>query len=187
MSEHEITVVRLDLLSQDDAISLTDAVTAWLKTAGIIAGNDRYDPLWQPSQWMPGPAIDKVIEPTGWIEHFPTLANNGVDISSSRDAHHPGGNDEDPRCISCDAAAPAEYTDSYGDWLQAWLDTGNEPAFTCTRCGWSGLIGDWRGEFSIAVGAPSVTFHNWPELRATFLSKLRDRLGGRTAVVRTRI
>lgn len=45
MSEHEITVVRLDLLSQDGAISLADAVTAWLKTAGIIAKNDRHPML----------------------------------------------------------------------------------------------------------------------------------------------
>lgn len=54
----------------------------------------------------------------------------------------------------CGTATPTSYTDSYGDWLEEWMIAGPEPLFTCDPCGWSGLVGDRNGQFSVLVGAP---------------------------------
>ena len=81
---------------------------------------------------------------------------------------------------------PEEYEDTYGEWVRAWMDEAIEPVFTCL-CGWSGPVGDWTGEYSIAIGTPAVTFHNWPELTQPFLTELRGMLGGRTMIVRAHL
>jgi hypothetical protein len=63
------------------------------------------------------------------------------------------------------------------------VDKGREPSFTCTTCGWHGLIGDWTGQFSVLIGSPAVTFFNWPPLTASLIADLRAALSGRTGVV----
>lgn len=104
--------------------------------------NDRRDALRQPSPWKPGPRARVAVEPLDWFDAFLDTANNGVDIRSDRDAYHPVENDEEPHCPRCAATVPASYTESYGDWLQAWMADGNEPSFTCDSCDWSGPVGD---------------------------------------------
>ena len=90
-----------------------------------------------------------------------------------------------PDCPSCSAPGPEDYTNA--EWLERWVDEGDEPVFTCAVCGRTALAGDWVGEFSLVVGAPGVTFNNWPELSEEFMKELKLRLGGRIAVVREHI
>jgi hypothetical protein len=58
-----------------------------------------------------------------------------------------------------------------------------EPTFTCDQFGWCGLVGDWSGQFSVLIGAPAVTFLNWPPLSPSLITDIRAALGGRTGVV----
>ncbi|WFE55328.1 hypothetical protein [Micromonospora sp. WMMD1155] len=51
------------------------------------------------------------------------------------------------------------------------------------RCNWSGLVGEWGGQLSILIGAPAVTFYNWPSFSPAFTADIRGALGGRTGVV----
>ncbi|MEV4274194.1 hypothetical protein, partial [Micromonospora aurantiaca (nom. illeg.)] len=124
-----------------------------------------------------------VVEPVDWFDAFLDTANNGVDICSDRDVYHAVENDEAPRCPHCAASTPTAYTDSYGDWLEEWLTDGREPAFACDRCGWSGLVGNWTGRFGVLIGAPAVTFYNWPPLSPAMITDIRAALGGRTGIV----
>jgi hypothetical protein len=143
VSEHSVTLLRLDCASSGEREEIANAVQGLLLARGLIAPNDRRDRLWQPSPWKPGPAARSgVAEPIDWFDAFLNTANNGIDIRSDREVYHSVENDETPRCVRCGAAAPGIYADSYGDWLQDWMNTGREPTFTCDQCGWSGLVGD---------------------------------------------
>lgn len=184
MSEHSVTAVRLDGASSAECEEIIVGVQDLLLARGVILPNDRRDALWQPSEWKPGPAArTAVVEPVDWFDAFLDTANNGVDICGDRDVYHPVENDEAPRCPHCAAGVPTAYTDSYDDWLEEWLTAGREPLFTCDRCGWSGLVGDWTSQFSVLIGAPAVTFHNWPPLSPAFTTDIRAALGGRTGIV----
>jgi hypothetical protein len=154
-----------------------------LLTSEAIQLNDRRDDLWAPSVWRPGPGAHRVIQTVSWFVPFMDTANNGVDIYSDRYVYHPVENDEEPRCPQCESLPPSAYTDSYGDWLESWMVQGHEPSFTCEACGWAGPIGDWDGQFSALVGAPAVTFFNWPPLSQAWIAQVRAVLGGRTGVV----
>jgi len=55
MSESSITVVRVDWVSAKQIAHIGAAVTGWLLGTGVIAVNNRFDELWQPGAWMPGP------------------------------------------------------------------------------------------------------------------------------------
>jgi len=185
VSEHSVSLVRLDVVPDSVSVAIADAVRGWLLERGIIAANDRVDPLWHPSAWKPGPGARSAVADDSWFAAFLGTANNGVDIAARRDCYHPVENDELPVCRRCSAPAPRAYRDSYGEWLGRWLDEGAEPAFTCDGCEWMALAGDWAGEFSVMVGVPAISFLNWPDLDARFIADARVRLGGRTAVVRS--
>jgi hypothetical protein len=184
VSEHSVTVLRLDGVSAAEGQELTDGVRELLLTSGVIAVNDRRDPLWQRSEWMPGPAAYTALaESVDWFYAFLATANNGVDIRNDRDVYHPVENDEPPRCPGCGAVAPQRYVDSYRDWLEQWMSDAREPRFTCDVCGWHGLVGDWSGQFSVLIGGPAVRFLNWPPLSSRLIADIRASLGGRTGVV----
>jgi hypothetical protein len=184
VSEHSISLVRLDVVPASETVTIADATRDWLLERGIIAANDRVDPLWQPSAWKPGPRAREVAD-ASWFDAFLGTANNGVDIATQLDFYHPVENNEPPACRRCSASAPPTYRENYGEWVGIWLDEGTEPAFTCSGCGWTAPAGDWAGKFSVAVGAPAIRFLNWPELDARFITDARAKLGGRTAVVRS--
>ena len=57
MSESSITVVRVDWVSAKQIAHIGAAVTGWLLGTGVIAVNNRFDELWQPGAWMPGPRL----------------------------------------------------------------------------------------------------------------------------------
>jgi hypothetical protein len=183
MSEFSLTVVRLDVLSDRQIQHTAATITTKLLELRVIALNSRFNEVWQPSPWMVGPEFGSVVVDVPWADSVQATANSGVDIAATREAYHPMSNDEEPRCQVCRAQAPAAYTTTAEEWLQAWLDDSAEPVFSCA-CGWEAPIGDWEGEFSVAIGAPAVTFHNWPDLTPEFLSELRRLLGGRTGIVR---
>ena len=48
MSEHSISLVRVDAVPAPVSVTIADAVRDWLQR-GVIAVNDRVDPLWQGS------------------------------------------------------------------------------------------------------------------------------------------
>lgn len=184
MSEHSVTVVRLDSTSSAEREEIVLGVQDLLLTHQVILPNDRRDALWQPSEWKAGPAArTAVTEPVDWFDAFLDTANNGVDIDGERHVYHPVANDEAPRCPECATAAPTTYTDTYGDWLEQWRTAGREPLFTCDQCGWTGPVGDWHGQFSVLIGAPAVTFFNWPPLSPALITDIRAALGGRTGIV----
>lgn len=184
MSEHSMSLVRLDLVPAPVTVAIADAIRAWLLERGIIAVNDRIDPLWQPSTWKPGPRAREVAD-VPWFEAFLDTANNGVDVVLQRDCYHPVENDELPACRRCSAPAPLTYQGNYSEWVGTWFGEGTEPVFTCDGCGWTAPVGDWAGECSVAVGVPAVRFLNWPELDSRFIADVRARLGGRTTVIRS--
>lgn len=179
-----MTVLRLDVPDPDEVAAIAASVRDLLITRKVIAANDRRDELWQPSMWMPGPRAHALVDEDE-TDEFLDLANNGVDIQQELDVHHPNENDEAPTCPRCGAGAPPAYTATYGVWLDTWVTRGAEPSFTCAGCGWSGPAGDWTGEYAVLVGAPAVTFHNWPPLIPSLVTAMRVILGGRTGVVRS--
>jgi len=136
--------------------------------------------LKQPSAWRIGKAWRDVVVTEAFLERFEGTWNNGVDISTLRAAYHGVENDEPPSCGQCGRPMPEAV---YYDYFKPWF-AGEEPTVKCPTCGWTRPAGDWKGEFSFLVGAPAVTFNNWPELRPTFVDELRSVLGGRTGIVR---
>lgn len=54
----------------------------------------------------------------------------------------------------------------------------------CQACDTANLLGDWLGDDPNVVGAPSVTFNNWPPIEEDLAAELMALLGGRTRQVR---
>ena len=158
-----MTVVRLVSASPAQREEIAIAVRDLLLAREVVVPSDRRDSLWQPNEWKPGPAARVSVEGSTGSTHSsprPTTVSTSAAIAN---VYHPVENDEAPRCPHCAAAAPADYADSYGDWLEEWMAAGREPTFACDKCGWSGLVGDWTGQFSVLIGAPAVTV---PQLAA---------------------
>jgi hypothetical protein len=177
VSETSETVVRLDL-DGPDVDALARQVTDFLLARRIITANPKRDALWQPSAWTPGPGWLSVLEPHPEI--WRSMANNGVDVVTERQVHHPVENYEPPTCARCGTGCDEE---EHHAAIEPWL-AGCEPTLACRACGWSALAGDWPAPWAVAVGAPAVVFHNWPPLTRSFLAELRTVLGGRTRIVR---
>lgn len=184
MSEHSVTIVRLGRIDETAAAFALDAARRWLLDREIITVNTKTDELQHPSAWAPGAEFAAAVKPGPWLSGFLATANNGVDFTASWEAFHPAGNDEPPACRQCSTPAEGAYGKTYSDWATRWFEQRIEPVFTCHACGWSGPAGGWIGEFSLLIGAPAVTFNNWPNLHADVTSVLRDLLGGRTGLVR---
>jgi hypothetical protein len=173
MSDSYVTFVRLDPLTPDEAVGIADSVINLLRRNGIVIANDQDS---EPP-WGPGPNWSSVTTDadSGWL----TLSNKGVDVSTERKAHNPMANYEPPGCGRCGTALdPDVHMAAIGEWFE-----GAEPVLTCPVCGWSAPVGDWPGQWLIAIGAPALTFNNWPPLREEFASSLRQLLAGRTVVV----
>ena len=167
MSDHAVTFVGLDA---DDVRRRAAEVRAWLLTTGVAA--DRAGTL------RPGRAWRTVVVPPGHrLEGF---AHNAIDVTTERVVHDPGANFEPAACPSCHVPLTAE---AYTDLVEPWL-TGGEPLVECPACGRTALLGDWDAPWGYAIGTPAVRFNNWPILTDEFEAAVRQRVGGRTAVVR---
>lgn len=177
MSDESTSVVCLDARDVDE---VARRATAFLSAELVISPNLRRDESRQPSEWVPGPAADSVLDQPVGLTFWRDLAGNGVDVDLERALHYAAENYEAPRCSSC-GRAMAE--DTYFELLERWLDS-QEPTVKCTACGAGALLGDWSSEWPSAVGCPAIVFHNWPPLSSAFLARLQAVLGGRTVVVR---
>src|SRR4051794_15938677 len=178
MSDSFLTFVQLNPLSPSQRVSLADRLIGDLRRDGIVVPNSRKDRarFAGTSEWLPGPNWSSVTEDDGpgWLG----LVNNGVDVITDWQAHDPGSNYEGPVCARC-----GTLLDLSGETIQGWYE-GTEPVVQCLECDWSARIGDWPGDWIIAVGAPALRFNNWGELRPEFVSALRQLMGERTALVR---
>jgi hypothetical protein len=165
-------------LDAGDVAAAAARLRQWLLDRGVAAMNTRRDAVWQPSQLAPGPRWRTAVayEDRG----FETHANNGIDISTDRLVHDPGGNFEAPSCPACGTRLSDE---DYISLVEPWL-AGREPAVACGTCGEERLLGDWDAPWGLAVGAPAVRFNNWGILSEEFLEEVRGLIGGRTFVVR---
>lgn len=171
-----VSLVWLDVLSVSAARSIADSLGSWLLKREVIAPDNRFDPLWQPSAWKPGLKARDVAD-ASWFAAFLGVANNGVDIAAERDCHHPVENDEPPGAARAQLRRQRHTAKGVWGLTRPVAAAGVEPHFRCADCGWDALVGDWAGEFSVAVGAPAITFRNWPELAAGFVAGARAKLG----------
>jgi hypothetical protein len=191
MSQDRLSIVGLDP-GGAKAHELAAGALEWLLASGVIAANAARDLHPLISEWGPGPAWrtlvsdDVLNDPRSqrWFEVFETATLPGVDVVAERAFYHPVEADQPPLCGQCGAGLP---WDIYYSYHTPWGEGGPEPRLSCPACGWEALAGDWLGESSWMVGAPAVTFIDWPELKGEFIEALRPRLGRRSAVVRAHL
>ncbi|MFD7443079.1 hypothetical protein [Streptomyces sp. NPDC059909] len=179
MSDSAIIVAELTT-SAEEAPARAAAVADWLLDQRIIQPNDQPDPLWWPSQYIPGPAAAAAVRD---LRHNTGLIGDGIDILDHRQVHDPGGNYTPPTCPNC--TTPFDE-DAHITLIKTWLDR-TEPLVTCENCATATLLGDWTGPWAIHVANLAVRFHNWPPLSDTFILELGDRLGPRCRLIHKRI
>jgi hypothetical protein len=147
---------------------------------GVINPNTRFHPIFQPSEFVGGPAATTAFPGhADFFEQLGSVANTGVDIITERQVFHPAENYEPPTCPVCESPIDEE---AHHDLIDDWL-SGPEPMLKCPTCRSSALVGDWRGEWTFHVGELAVTFNNWPPLSDEFMENLGRRLGTRWRVV----
>jgi hypothetical protein len=176
MSDNAIIVVEISI-TEREVPGRAAAVSQWLLETGIVEVNPKRDALWQPSQYRAGP---RAMEVAPDFDRVRDLVNNGVDVISERQVHHPGGNYEPPVCPSC--GIPMDQA-AHLDLINSWWVDADEPLATCATCEASALLGDWPGEWTLYIGELAVCFNNWPPLADAFLHELGDRLGPRWRVI----
>lgn len=179
MSDSAIIIAELTVSAEDAPAQAAD-VADWLVRQRIIQPNDRPDPLWRPSRYVPGPdaaAADRDLRrnigPIG----------DGVAIIDQRQVHDPGGNYTPPACPNCSTLLDQN---THITLIETWLER-TEPNVTCENCATATLLGDWSGPWAIHVANLAVRFHNWPPLSDAFILELGDRLGPRSRLIHERI
>ncbi|MER6445684.1 hypothetical protein DEJ51_14640 [Streptomyces venezuelae] len=176
MSDSAIIVAELTVPARE-APDRAAATADWLLEEGIIRTNDRPDPLWRPSRYVPGPTASTALADR---RHTPGDAvGDGVDLLDRRQVHDPGGNYTPPGCPRC--AVPLDE-DTHTALILPWFD-GDEPLATCAHCGAAALLGDWTGHWAVLVSNLAVRFTNWPPLGDAFLRALHARLGPRCRLI----
>ncbi len=178
MSENAVTVVEISL-SGSEARARASEIREWLLGAGVIKPNPRPDPMGQPSEFAPGEAVRTATPdyPLDW--DGPQLANNGVDIITTRELHHPIENYAPPACPSCKATLDEHF---HQGLVEPWLK-GPEPVVQCPSCRVATPLGDWPGEWTFQIGELAVRFNNWPPMSDEFITEVGRRLGERWRVV----
>ncbi|GAA2644315.1 MULTISPECIES: hypothetical protein [Streptomyces] len=180
MSDSAIIVAELTVPARE-APARAAATAAWLLDQGVIRPEDRPDPLWRPSPYVPGPAAQAALADR---RHAPDDAvGDGVDLLDQRRIHHPGGNYTPPGCPHC--AVPLDE-DAHTVLIRTWFDR-EEPLVTCAHCGAAALLGDWTGQWAVLVSHLAVRFTNWPPLGDAFLRELHTRLGPRCRLIHHRL
>src|SRR3954454_2053122 len=96
MSENAITLVELDV-TREDAENRAHEIADWLLAKGIVAPNPTPG-LTQPSAFLPG---SRAATAAPDAAQFLGLWNNGVDLVTERELHHPVENYEPPPCPAC--------------------------------------------------------------------------------------
>ncbi|GAA0273441.1 hypothetical protein GCM10010302_08800 [Streptomyces polychromogenes] len=179
MSDSAIIIVELTVPAGDAPARAAD-VADWLVERRIVRPNDRPDPLWRPSRYVPGPdAAAAVRDP----RHDTGPLGDGVDVIGRRQVHGPGGNYTPPACPNCSVSLDP---DTHFTLVETWLAR-TEPHVTCESCATAALLGDWSGPWALHVANLAVRFHNWPPLSEAFILELGDRLGPRLRLIHERI
>ncbi|MFJ4536663.1 hypothetical protein ACIP39_11950 [Streptomyces tibetensis] len=179
MSDSAIIIAELTA-SVEEAPERAAAATNWLLDQRIIQPNDRPDPLWRPSRYIPGSAATAAVRDT---HDSNGPVGDGIDILDQRQVHDPGGNYTPPTCPNCTTQLDE---DAHITLVQHLLDQ-TEPFATCENCATSALLGDWTGQWTIHVASVAVRFNNWPPLGDAFLLGLSDHLGPRCRLIQKRI
>ncbi|MBC9956202.1 hypothetical protein [Yimella sp. cx-51] len=171
MSEDRESFVRIDRL---------DTSERFLQERKLIVPNTARDDLMSPSEWEAGPRVKDALQfPQDWGP----MANSGVDIKLDQGLFDAVENYAPPACPACKKAL-----DEVGHWdLLEWWAHNGEPAVECPECGTRNRLGDWLADDPNVVGAPSVTFNNWPPIKEELAAELLALLGGRARQVRAHL
>ncbi|MEV8533857.1 hypothetical protein [Streptomyces sp. NPDC051211] len=179
MSDSAIIIAELTVSAQE-APARAAAAAAWLLEQQIIEPNDQPDPLWRPSQYLPGPAAAAALRD---FHRNTGLVGDGIDILDERQIHDPGGNYTPPACPNC--TTPLDE-DAHITLVKPWLEQA-EPIVTCENCAAAALLGDWTGPWAVHIANLAVRFDNWPPLSDAFILELGDHLGPRCRLIHKRI
>jgi hypothetical protein len=157
-----------------EAASRADRVRHWLLYEQVVIPNPTRDDLWQPSELAPGPAWRLVVG-EGVDDEFLRVADNGVDVDAGWAVHGKAGTSA-PSCARCGSTLGVE---EHRVLVEAWDESGKDPAATCASCGTTAQLSAWVGEDVVLCGAMAVTFHHWPRPSPAFLLAAGHRLGSR--------
>ncbi|TDC21219.1 hypothetical protein E1265_18615 [Streptomyces sp. 8K308] len=139
---------------------------------------------------IPGRGWARAAEPWG-SDHRP----GPVAVVVGR-SHHVGGQGMDEaeyaECPRCGARtviidyplrfeADQEVWRPYREAIAAWRETG-EGSVSCSACGASVPVTEWRWDSGFAVGALAFEFWGWPPLTDEFHEEFGRRLGHRTVI-----
>lgn len=174
MSDNAQIIISLDPRTEEDRAQSATRLADWLLGQGVIGPytGEPDDP--SRTDWAAGPSWGSVVEgnPTG----APIWIYSGVDLTGTAEVVSAFAASDPWACHSCGAEVG---WDAVSDLIDQWADTKIEPITTCGTCGSSGLLGDMAGENPQAlVGAPTITFHNWPPLLPEFRDEVTTRIGG---------
>ncbi|PPI60132.1 hypothetical protein C5E08_08840 [Rathayibacter iranicus] len=170
-------ITRLDPLPESVRVELASNLVTWLADQQLItpsllplAKRESYGL----SDWQPGPRWSDVVKESDY--DLQGRLNNGVDVISEKEIQSAHGNSTNPSCQRCDREFP--LYERFELVEKIWL-AGGEPLIACEGCGWVALLGDWPTKFRMGlVGAPTVIFNNWSQLRPSFVNELKQHMGG---------
>jgi hypothetical protein len=178
VSSGQQILIQLDPVPAVERSRMATDLVAWFVERGVIAPTtaspvDRDHFAY--SDWEPGPQWRSVVDYDPELR-FSESPYFGVSISPDREMYSAGGNSESPTCVRC--RTELDTGDSFGALIDEWLESG-EPEVKCPKCGWSARLGDWPTGFPPGlVGAPTVVFEGWLQLREDFIADVFDRMGG---------
>ena len=155
MGEHREQLVEIG--THADAAERVGTVLAWLRTAGWSRADPRCEDGVAHNLFL-GEFAETDRPGARLLDRFPELGESSlltvVSTGGSPGAWTVGEETDAPVCPRCGAVA-----DHDGAWwaeLTRWLDSGVESEVTCAECGFTAVVGDWRLEYSVAVGALGV-------------------------------
>ena len=175
MGDHIQSFIRTDI-ADDEAPARAEDVRRWLVEEGILLDTQTDCVLGAPTGNPPGPNWRSAVQ-DGALggDRFLGLWTNGAEIRGGERNVDGCQGDLFGICPSCQTSQA--FTDDFGRAMGAWVNKEGDSVVACAVCGVRSDITAWTFT-CVALSVLSVTFWNWPQFSASFVSDLTDRLGG---------
>jgi hypothetical protein len=176
------TIVDIDATPQQ-APELAAAVLDWFVERGVVLA-ERTDCVLGGNGHAAGPNYTSAVTRPDPSLH--TLRTNGLQVITERTVFH-SSEVERISCPHCGAAThftvdsgePDDAWENMSANIATWYSGGND-AHSCSACGRTAGLNEWRWDPPWGFGYLGFTFWNWPPIKDDFVIDLAHRLGHRT-------
>jgi hypothetical protein len=181
MSDTFITIVPKKVTA-DEVPDISKRTIDWLTKRDIISQNLTDCILGENKGYPPGLKCHEIFEEINF--ELRNLKTNGLEIVTTRQVFHNGGNGLDEIvCLKCGANnIDSDWAEKVDSWYKKENDT-----FECSECNHETSITNYDFQPKWGFGEFGLKFWNWPDFNKDFLDDLKRLLNKDIEIIHGRL